>query len=81
MTYCYGHCVYKRYTLHAVGLPIVSPPLYSSFAEQQYNEVLRVIDFATSVDVPVLMGDFNHGPAAPGEIIWRLPFHYGLMNA
>jgi len=69
------------YTLHAVGPPTVFPLMYSCYAEQQYDEVLRVIDFATSVDVPVLKGDFNHGPAVPGETTWRLPFHYGLMNA
>ena len=43
--------------------------------------MLSVIDFATSVDVPVLMGDFNHGPAAPGGITWDYPFYYGLMTA
>ena len=68
-------------TPHTVGPPTVFPLMYSSYAEQQYDEVLRVIDFATSVDVPVIMGDFNHGPAAPGGITWDLPIHYGLMNA
>lgn len=67
--------------LFTVGPPIVSPFLYSSQNEQQYHEVLRVLDYAVNVDVPILMGDFNHGPAAPGGISWELPFHYGLMNA
>ena len=31
--------------------------------------------------MPILMGDFNHGPASPGGITWELPFHYGLMTA
>ena len=69
------------YTPHSVGPPFVSPLMYSSYAEQHYDEVLRVIDFATSVDVPVIMGDFNHGPAAPGGITWDFPLHYGLMTA
>ena len=29
---------------------------------------------------PILMGDFNHGPASPG-VNWEFPFLYGLMNA
>ena len=73
--------MYANTLLLTVGPPIVSPPLYASQNEQQYHEVLRVLDYATSVDVPILMGDFNHGPAAPGGISWELPFHYGLMNA
>jgi len=66
---------------HTVGSPVVFPPLYTSYTEQQYDEVLRVFGLATNMDVPVLMGDFNHGPAVPGKTTWRLPFHYGLMNA
>ena len=28
------------------------------------------------------MGDFNNGPASPGEnFAWELPFHYGLITA
>lgn len=65
----------------SVGPPLVFPFLYSSYAEQQYDEVLKLFNFATKMTVPVLMGDFNHGPAAPGGIMWDLPLHYGLMNA
>ena len=64
-----------------MGPPLVFPLLYSSYAEQQYDEVLRALDYATSVDVPVLMGDFNNGPAVPGGVSWVLPFHYGVLAA
>ena len=30
---------------------------------------------------PIIMGDFNNGPAPPGDITWQLPFHYGLIAA
>jgi len=73
--------VYVYSSPHAVGPPITFPLLYSSPTEQQYDEVLNILGIATSMDVPVLMGDFNHGPAAPGGITWELPFHYGLINA
>lgn len=64
-----------------VGTTLVTPQIYSSYGEQQYAELLRLFDLAVSSDQPVIMGDFNHGPAAPGNITWEFPFHYGLMNS
>ena len=29
----------------------------------------------------ILLGDFNHGPATPGDITWEVPTNYGLMVA
>lgn len=63
------------------GLPIVDPLLFSSYAEHQYNEILRLFDFVTSSRFPILIGDFNHGPAGPGNLTWLLPFNYGAMVA
>lgn len=66
----------------AVGPPIVSPLLYSSSDQQQYDEILTLFDVVTSSETPILMGDLNNGPASPGEnFAWELPFHYGLIAA
>lgn len=85
MFYITLHCSntksYYQSIIHVVGPPLVSPLLYSSYPEQQYDEILRVLDYATSVELPVLMGDFNHGPVVPGGVMSTLPFHYGLMTA
>lgn len=59
---------------------MVSPLLYSSYDEQQYDELRTLLELTTSKDTPILLGDFNHSPASPG-ITWSLPFHYGLVNA
>ena len=69
------------YLFSAVGPPIVDPLLFSSYAEHQYNEILRLFDFVTSSRFPILIGDFNHGPAGPGNLTWLLPFNYGAMVA
>lgn len=73
--------MYLYISPHAVGPPVTNPLLYSSAAEQHYDEILNILDIATNMDVPILMGDFNNGPAVPGGITWYLPFHYGLINA
>lgn len=65
----------------AAGPPIVSPLLYQSYEEQQYDEITTLFPLVVAKNLPILMGDFNHGPASPGNITWELPFHYGLMNA
>ena len=64
-----------------VGPPVVSPFLYTTHAEQQYDELTQLLERVVNMDIPILMGGFNHGPASPGGITWELPFHYGLMNA
>jgi hypothetical protein len=34
------------------------------------------------MQTPIIMGDFNNGPAPPGvNFVWQLPFHYGLINS
>ena len=58
----------------------MSPLLYQNYDEQQYDEISTIFQSITK-DMPILMGDFNHGPASPGGITWELPFHYGLMTA
>lgn len=64
----------------AVGPPVVTPFLYSNYDTQQYNELLTIFDLATTKQTPILMGDFNNGPAAAGKG-WEFPFHYGLISA
>lgn len=71
-----------------VGPPFVSPFLYSSYAEQQYEELVTLLDAAATTDSSILLGDFNHGPsvATPSQtgvssIIYELPFNYGYVNA
>ena len=59
---------------------MVSPPLYTNYDEQQYDEVLTLFEVIANKDTPILLGDFNNGPASPGNT-WELPFHYGLINA
>ena len=41
---------------------------------------MTLFEVATSKETPILIGDFNSGPANPGNG-WELPFHYGLINA
>ena len=43
------------------------PFLYDSYAEQHRDEVMKILEVIQTMDVPVLMGDFNHGPASPGQ--------------
>ena len=52
----------------AAGPPFVSPLLYTSYGEQHNDEVMKIFDIIQTMemDVPILMGDFNHGPSIPG---------------
>ena len=43
------------------------PLLYSSYPEQHGAEVMKLFEVVQTMDVPVLMGDFNHGPGGPGQ--------------
>ena len=81
-----AHKIYKVISLiinlfSAVGPPFGEPFLFSTYAEQQYNELLRLFDFVTSSQFPILIGDFNHGPAGPGNLTWEFPFNYGAVIA
>ena len=67
--------------LCSVGPPLVSPFLYTSYVEQQYDELLNILAIARSMRVPILMGDINTGPAVPGGILWEIPLNYGLITA
>ena len=49
------------------GPPVTSPFLYSSYSEQHNDEVLKIFDLIQDMKVPILMGDFNHGPGSPGQ--------------
>ena len=61
---------------------MVYPFLYSTNDEQQYNQLLTLFDVVTRMETPILMGDFNNGPVPRGSnVTWKLPFHYGLINA
>ena len=51
----------------AVGPPIVFPFLYNSYPEQHRDEIMKLFEVIETMDVPVLMGDFNHGSASPGQ--------------
>ena len=51
----------------AVGPPIVFPFLYNSYPEQHGDEIMKLFEVIETMDVPVLMGDFNHGSASPGQ--------------
>ena len=62
------------------GPPIVSPLLYTNYEEQQYTEVLTLLELAVTKETPILMGDFNNGPGSPGHV-WSNPFHYSLITA
>ena len=59
----------------------MSPLLFQSYDEQQYDEITTLFESVVTKDMPILMGDFNHGPASPGGITWIVPFNYGLMTA
>ena len=50
-----------------VGPPVTSPFLYSSYGEQHNDEVLKIFGLIQDMKVPILMGDFNHGPGSPGQ--------------
>ena len=52
----------------AAGPPFVSPLLYTSYGEQHNDEVMKIFDIIQTMemDVPIVMGDFNHGPSIPG---------------
>ena len=71
----------KQYlSFFAGGPPFIDPLPFSTYAERQYDEILKLFNGIENLQTPVFMGDFNHGPAPPG-VTWELPFHYGLMNA
>ena len=59
--------VYYACFFAAVGPPIVIPLLYNSYSEQHADEIMKLFEVIQTMDVPVLMGDFNHGPASPGQ--------------
>ena len=56
------------YFLSPVGPPVVVPFLYSSYAEQHSNELMTLFDVIkkSGMQTPILLGDFNHGPARTG---------------
>ncbi|CAI8036644.1 hypothetical protein GBAR_LOCUS20517 [Geodia barretti] len=66
-----------------VGPPVVVPFLYSSYAEQHSNELMTLFDVIkkSGMQTPILLGDFNHGPARTDGVVAEFPFYYGLMNA
>lgn len=35
--------------------------------------------WTNSKDIPILMGDFNHGPITPESPNWIFLLHYGLL--
>ncbi len=65
--------------------PLVGPPApqqYTNYEEQHFTEIMTLFTQLNGIDTPILMGDFNHGPASPREnIIYEFPFQYGLMIA
>ena len=68
------------------GPPFTSPFRFQSYGEQQFSELRLLLDLASASDHPVLMGDFNHGPAVPtptgvSGTAFEYPFHYGYVNA
>jgi hypothetical protein len=63
------------------GPPVVFPFRYTSYAEQHRDEVMKILEVIETMEVPILMGDFNHGPGGPGPISAEFPFYYGLMSA
>jgi endonuclease/exonuclease/phosphatase family metal-dependent hydrolase len=64
-----------------IGPPIVEPLLYDSYPEQHRDEILKLFEVIETMEVPIIMGDFNHGPGGPGGLTLKYPFYYGLMNA
>ena len=64
--------------LSAAGPPIVIPLLYTSYGEQHNDEIMKIFDIIQTMemDVPILMGDFNHGPSIPGLNVK----HYILLH-
>ena len=58
------------------------PLQYSNYDEQHHDEILTLFNQISNVDAPIVMGDFNHGPVSRQEnIVYELPFGYGLMTA
>ena len=49
------------------GPPVVFPFRYTSYAEQHRDEVMKILEVIETMEVPILMGDFNHGPGGPGQ--------------
>ena len=60
---------------------MISPPLYSNYDEQQHDELLTLFELAAAKHTPILMGDFNNGPAYPSNNnTGQLPSHYNLLQ-
>ena len=58
------------------------PLQFRTYAEQHYGEVLTLMDQVSSIDTPILLGDFNHGPASTRRgVSYEFPFFYGLITA
>ena len=57
------------------------PYLFNSYEEQQFTEINTLFELIDTKDNPILMGDFNFGPASDGNVTWESPFNYGLMAA
>ena len=65
----------------------MSPFLFDNYAEQQYQELLTLLDAADTANRSILMGDFNHGPtvathpSVSSVLHAELPFNYGYVQA
>lgn len=62
-----------------MGPPV--PLQFPSYEEQHYYEIQTLFEKIDNAEIPILMGDFNHGPASSQNVVYELPFHYGLMTA
>ena len=61
----------KLPNFYPVGPPIVFPFRYTSYAEQHRDEVMKIFEVIETrkMEVPILMGDYNHGPASPSKFM------------
>ena len=48
----------------------MEPLLYDSYPEQHRDEILKLFEVIETMEVPIIMGDFNHGPGGPGQEAW-----------
>ena len=64
-----------------MGPPVVEPLLYQSYEQQQFHEIMILLEWLDNKKTPILMGDFNHGPVTVACSSWILPLHYGLLTA
>jgi hypothetical protein len=79
-------CAKIVYYIALAGPPIVFPLLYRSYAEQQYEQLVTLLDVASETDNSILLGSFCHGPAVatpPGRslIHYEMPFNFGYVQA